>query len=138
MTWQTPKHGRKAQSLSAWLREQGFVTSVTDAVQKSKLATSNIGRLKKLRDIAQGEAGKLSKAQVRSVKPANVDLVKGKIVNLDINAAPGGVAVGDGCAGSGKTVTISAKEFAELKANAKTIRPRIEKLAAKKTCYGCG
>ena len=82
-------------SLNQWLREQGFVDEVVDAVQKSRLASADIDRLKQLRKQARGQDGKLSHAQQRSLKASGVRFKDGKLLHLTIDSSPGGALTGD-------------------------------------------
>ncbi len=119
MAWQTIASSRQ-ESLSAWLRAQGFADAVSKAVQQGKLDAGEIERLKQLRSAACGPGGALSKAQRSSCDPSKVALKTGKLTNLSLGALPGGKRKHGGApkpgAGSASEVTALKQQIAELTA----------------------
>ncbi len=160
MAWATVSEKKERKpSLSAWLREQGFLDEVTDAVQRGKLLQVDIDRLARLRKQARGDGGKLSRVQCRSLQPAQVKFRGGKLLNLVIDGALGGASKGgqqkvqfaDAQKAEDKELASLKREIGELRAllgqqpGSQTSPEQPERVSTPlpagskwKTCHVCG
>ena len=74
-------------ALNRWLADNGFVEDVVQAVKTGKLGTVAIEHLQNLRARAVGNEGqRLSKAQLRKVKPEQVRVRGDKLIGLDMSS----------------------------------------------------
>lgn len=115
-------------SLSSWLRDNGFLDEVTEAVRQTKLVKADVQRLKQLREQARGDAGMLSKAQLRSLKPQNVHFKDGKLLNLTVDGSPGGAPRGGKVKGKGTKSKSAAPASSEAELVA--LRAQVSELMA--------
>ncbi len=123
MAWETVKPAKpeKAESLSSWLRSQGFSDDVVQAVREGKMGGADIEQLKHLRNAARN-GGALSKAQLRSIKPQQVLLKQGKLVNFSKGAFAGVREKREKIAGGNEEVATLKKQVAELRKMVQTAK----------------
>ena len=121
MAWQTAQSGRK-RSLSAWLRAQGFAEEAASAVQRSKLDSGDVARLKQLQASARGSGDMLSRVQLRDVKPETVQIVGGKLANSSRAALSPGKLTG----GKVASVSVCNSEVAGLRKQIEELTARLE------------